>query len=105
MMYLVRTFSVMCAQCVKLVAIKEVRNYGKIVYINNIFENGLWGMHTPHPTPLDPSLAINYRNHQKSLAYFSHLIPLILFFFTKRRGQKGGRGAWPNEKMEIRIAV
>ena len=46
-------------------------------------------MHTPHPTPLDPTLAISYRNHQKSLAYFSHLTPLVLFFFTKRQSQKG----------------
>ena len=49
-------------------------------------------MHTPHPTPLDPPLAISYRNHQKSLAYFSHLAPLILLFFTKRQNQKGGHG-------------
>ena len=38
-------------------------------------------MHTPHPRPLDPPLAIRYRNYQKSLAYFSHLAPLILFFY------------------------
>ena len=44
--------------------------------------------HTPHPTPL----AISYRNHHKSLAYFSHLAPLILFFFTKRQSQKEGVG-------------
>ena len=25
-------------------------------------------MRTPHPTPLDPPLAISYRNYQKSLA-------------------------------------
>ena len=49
-------------------------------------------MHTPHPNPLDASHAIIYRNHQKSLAYFSHLAPLILFFFTKRQIQKGGGG-------------
>ena len=30
-------------------------------------------MHIPHPTPLDSPLAISYRNHQKNLAYFSHL--------------------------------
>ena len=47
-------------------------------------------MHTPHPTPLNPPLAISYRNHQKSLAYFSHLASLVLFFFTKRQNQKGG---------------
>ena len=45
--------------------------------------------------PLDPPLAISYRNHQKSLVYFSHLAPLILFFFTKRRSQKRGHGTMP----------
>ena len=53
-------------------------------------------MHAPHPTPMYPPLAISYGNHQKSLAYFSHLAPLVLFLFTKTRSQKGGRGAWPN---------
>ena len=40
-------------------------------------------MHTPYPIPLDTPLAISHRNHQKSLAYFSHLAPLVLFFFGK----------------------
>ena len=35
------TFSVMHAG-VRLIAIKEVRNYRKIVCIKNIFENGWW---------------------------------------------------------------
>ena len=40
----------------------------------------------PHPTTsLDPPLAISYKNHQKSVVYFSHLAPLILLFFTKRQ--------------------
>ena len=47
-------------------------------------------LHIPHPTPLDSPLAISYRNHQKYLAYFSHLAPLELFFFTERQSQKGG---------------
>ena len=47
-------------------------------------------MHTPHPTPLDPPLAISYGNHQKGMAYFSHLAPLVLLFFTKKQSQKGG---------------
>ena len=38
------------------------------------------GMHTLYPTFLDPPLAISYINHQKSLACFSHLAPLVLFF-------------------------
>ena len=49
-------------------------------------------MHTPHPTPMDLLLAISYRNHQKNLAYFGHLAPLVLFLFTKKQSQKGG--AW-----------
>ena len=40
MMRFVRIFSIMPALGVELIAIKEVRNYGKIVYIKNIFENG-----------------------------------------------------------------
>ena len=47
-------------------------------------------MHTPHPTRLDPPLAVSYKSHQNSLAFFSHLAPLVLFFFTKRHSQKGG---------------
>ena len=31
----------------------------KIVCIKSIFENGRWRMYIPHPTPLDPSLAIS----------------------------------------------
>ena len=48
-------------------------------------------MHIPHPipTPLDSPLTISYRNHQKSVAYFSHLAPLVLFFLLKHR-VKGG---------------
>ena len=51
-------------------------------------------MHTPHPNPLDPPLAISCRNHQKSLAYFGNFAPIILFLFTKKQSQKGG--PWPN---------
>ena len=54
-------------------------------------------MHSPYPPPgFDPRFpAISYGNHQKSVAYFSHLAPLILFIFTKRRSQKGGTMALP----------
>ena len=51
-------------------------------------------MHNPHPTPLDSPLAISYRNHQKSVTYFSHLAPLVLFFLLKGRVKRGG--AWHN---------
>ena len=89
MMHFVRTCSIIRAYGVRLIAIKEIRNYGKIVYTKNIFENSWREDVYPSSYPLDPPLAISYRNHQKSLAYFSHLAPFILFFFTKRQSQKG----------------
>ena len=47
-------------------------------------------MHTSHPNPLDPLLAISYNPSKESgIQYFSHLEPLI-FFFTKRQSQKRG---------------
>ena len=52
---------------------------------------GGW-MDTPHSTPLNPPLAVTYRNHQKSMAYFSHLAPLFFFFFTKGRIKRGWVG-------------
>ena len=56
-------------------------------------------MHTPHPTPLDLPLAISYRSHQKSLAYFGHLAPLILFFLLKGRVKtEGGMALRPPPK-------
>ena len=51
-------------------------------------------MHTPHPSPLDPPPAISFRSHHKSMAYFSRLAPLVLFFFIKRYSQMGG--PWHN---------
>ena len=36
MKHFVRTFLIMCASGVGLIAIEDVRNYGKIVYIKNI---------------------------------------------------------------------
>ena len=53
-------------------------------------------MHTPHPTPLYPPLAMSYRNHQKSLAYFSHLGPLILFFLLIAQSKGGGLAQCPS---------
>ena len=40
MMHFVRTFSIMRAQGVRLIVIEKVRNYRKIVFIKNMFENG-----------------------------------------------------------------
>ena len=84
--------------CLRHIAIEEVQNYGKIVCIKNIFENGCWMDAYLLSYPLDPSLALSYKNHQKSLAYFSHSAPLILFFLLKevKRG-----GAWHNAPLNM----
>ena len=89
MMHFVRTFLIMRAG-VRLIAIEEIRSYGKILYTSKTFLKMCGGrMRTPHPTPLDPPSAISFRNHQKNLACFSHLTPLVLFLFTKKQSQKG----------------
>ena len=50
-------------------------------------------MHIPHPTPLDSLLAISNRNHEKNLAYFGLLAPLVLFFIRLLKGRvKKGEG-------------
>ena len=69
---------------------EEVRNYGKIVYIKNILKWLMGGC-----TPLIVPLAISYKN-------FSHLAQLILFFFTKKRSEKGGVMAPLNTLLSLR---
>ena len=62
-----------------------------ILYIENIFENGWW--RDLYPWPSSYPLAMSCRNHQKSLAYFSHCgAPLILFRFIQKAELKGGGG-------------
>ena len=53
MMHFVRTFSIMRAYGVKLTAIEEARNFGKIVSPTSKFFSKMTGgrMHTLHPTP------------------------------------------------------
>ena len=63
----------------------------KNVYIKNIFENGWWEDAYSSSYPLDTSCG----NHQKSLAYFSHLAPLVLFLLLKSRDKMGGHGTMP----------
>ena len=79
MMHFVRTFSIMRAQGVRLISIEEVRNYGKIVFFKNLVENGWKGECIPL-TPPPRSAPGLYKKHQKSLAYFSHLAPFVLFY-------------------------
>ena len=104
MMHFVRTFSVVRA---RPNAIKEVRNCGKIAYIKSIFENGWW--EDAYPSSYPPGSAPGHRLQKPlSLAYFSNLTPLILFYFTKKQSQKGGMAqsfpppkyaSWPEPRL------
>ena len=62
---------------------------GKVYTSKTLLKMADGRMHTPHSTPLDLPLAINYRNHQKSLTYFSSLAPLIFFFLLKGGIKRG----------------
>ena len=95
-MHFVRTFSIMRAEAVRLIAMEEVRNYGKIVCINNIFENGWWEDAHLSSYPIGSTLGHMLRKTRKGLAYFNHLAPLVLFFFTKKQSKRGWGGAWHN---------
>ena len=52
-MYFVCTFSITRAlgERQRLIVTEKVRNYGDIAFINNMFQNGWWGMHLPPPLP------------------------------------------------------
>ena len=67
MMHFVRTFPIMRALSVRLIVMENVRKYGKIVFIKNMFENGWWRGCIPHipldsplPTPITISLTALY---------------------------------------------
>ena len=48
-MHFVCTFLILRALGVRLIVIEKVRNYGKIVFIKNMFQNGWWGDASPTP--------------------------------------------------------
>ena len=58
MMHFARTFLIMRAG-VRRIAIEEVRNYGKIVYIKNVFENGWW--EDAYPSSYPPGSAPGHK--------------------------------------------
>ena len=112
MMHFVCTFSIMRACGVRLIAIKEVRIMGKLYTSKTLSKIAGGRMHTPYPIPLDPPLAISYKNHQQNLAYFSHLrghgtMPLSLKCAqsSRRRGAKRLSTGGPNLKLSKKAAV
>ena len=87
-----------CEARFRLIAIEEVRNYGKIVSMKNVFENAWW--EDAYPSSFPPwirpwSYATETIKRVWYILVTWQLAPLVLFFFTKKQSQKG-RGAWNN---------
>ena len=93
----VRTFSIMRAQGERLIVIEEVRNYEKIVYIKNIYENGLWENAYPSSYPPGSTPGYPLEKPSKESGIFQSLgaINLVLFLL-KAESKGGGGGAWHN---------
>ena len=90
MMHFVRTVSSMRAYGVRLIAIEEVGNYGKIVYIKNMFRNGWW--EDAYPSSYHSGSAPGHKPQKPSKEsgmFLSHGT-IVLFFFTKRQSQNEG---------------
>ena len=88
MMHLARTFSIKRAIGVRLMT-KLLKN----CIHQKHFQKWLLGesiLHTPYPIPLDPPLAISYRNHQESGIFQS--LGTINFVLSLPKGRVKGRG-------------
>ena len=69
------TFSIMRALGVRLIAVEKVQNYGKFVFIKNMFKNCWWGGCIPHipprsaPACTDNNVSYHYTNQPIWLQY------------------------------------
>ena len=86
----------MRAYGLRLIAIEEARNYGKIVYIKNMFENGWWEYAYPHLTP-PPGSAPGHKQRKpsKKSGIFQSLDTMNLDSVLLKGKVKGG--AWHND--------
>ena len=70
MLHFVCTFSILRAQGVRLIVIEKVQNYGKVLFIKNMFENDGGWMHPPLLELITMSLTIiHYANQPIWLQY------------------------------------
>ena len=92
MMHFVHTFSIMRAQGVRLIAMEEVRDQGKIVYIKNIFEIGCW--EDAYPPILLSWICPGHklRKSSKESGIFQSLGTISFFFLLKGRVKRRGHG-------------
>ena len=82
MMHCVRTFLIMRAYGVRLIAIEEVRNYRIIVSIENVFENGWWEDAYPSSYPAGSAPGHKLQKPSKESGIFQSLgtISIVLVY-------------------------
>ena len=79
MMHFVRTFSIMRAEGVRLIAIEKVRNYEKVIFTKTCLKMAGGGMYPPLSALITQSLiTIHYANQPIWLQYDVGQIPTQL---------------------------
>ena len=93
-------YDAFCSHAFDLSLSKRLKIMEKLYTSKTFLKMAGGRIHTPqpHPTPLDPTLATSYRNHQISLVYFSHLAPLVFFVLLKSRVKKRSMNNAPPSK-------
>ena len=84
----------LCVLRVRLIAIKKGQNYGTIVYIKNIFENG-WredAYSSSYPPGSAPGHKLQKPSKESGMFHSLGTINFVLFLLKSRVK----RGAWPN---------
>ena len=86
MMHFVRTCSIMLVYSVRLIAIEEARNYGKIVYIKNIFQNGWWeeAHLSSHPPGFTPGHKLQKLSKESGIFQPLGTITFVIFYYTTK---------------------
>ena len=82
MIHFVRTFLIMRAEGVRLIAIEEVRNYRKIVCIKSIFENGWWEDAYPsfYPSGFAPGHKLQKPSKESGIVQSLGTISIVLVY-------------------------
>ena len=97
-MHFLRTFSIMCAYGIRLIAIEEAGNYGKIVYIKNIFENGWWENAYPssYPPGSAPGHKLQKPSNESGIFQYLRTINFVLIYQKAKSKRGGGHGTMPH---------
>ena len=93
-MHFVRTFSIMRASGVKLIAIEEVRNHGKLYAIKIFLKMAVGRMHSAHISsyPFACTPGHKLQKPPKGSGKFQSLGTISFVLFYEKEESKGGHG-------------